>query len=50
LFDEELGWRKLTGAGLIISANIMVVLLHKKSEKQGEKQSEKQDSLKEDKS
>ena len=31
LFDEELGWEKLTGAGLIISANIMVVLLHKRA-------------------
>jgi drug/metabolite transporter (DMT)-like permease len=31
LFDEVLTWQKLTGAGLVISANIMVVLLHKKS-------------------
>lgn len=30
IFDEQLPWQKLLGAGLIICANIIVILLHRK--------------------
>jgi drug/metabolite transporter (DMT)-like permease len=33
IFDEELTWQKVTGAGLIIFANITVVWLHNKAAK-----------------
>ena len=35
-FDEQLGLNKLAGAGLIISANIMVVLLHSRAAKKAD--------------
>lgn len=37
LFDEVLTWQKLTGAGLIIIANISVVLLHQIKANQADK-------------
>jgi drug/metabolite transporter (DMT)-like permease len=34
LFDEVISWQKITGASLVISANILVVLMHNRRTKQ----------------
>jgi drug/metabolite transporter (DMT)-like permease len=40
LFDEVLTWQKVTGAALVICANVMVVLVHNKSGRNKESTSE----------